>query len=199
MSLASWDERYRAQPQLWGRDPNATVAAELGSLPRGRALDVGAGDGRHALWLAELGWQVVAVDGSRVAIDQLRAAAVRRGVEVVADVADVTTDELPHGPFDLVLLAYLQLPRAELGEVHRRAAAAVGPGGTLLVLGHDRSNLADGVGGPQDPDVLLTVDEVVGDLVGTGLTIERAEVVTRTVATEEGERHALDTLVRAHR
>ena len=73
------------------------------------------------------------------------------------------------------------------------------PGGTLLVVGHDTTNLTGGHGGPQDPDVLFSPDDVAADLAGSGLVVDRAERVHRTVDTADGERVAIDALVRAQR
>lgn len=198
MTLPDWDQRYRDRPAMWGREPNATIVAELTDLPPGRALDLGAGDGRHARWLAARGHRVVAVDGSQVAVDQLRAAAAAEGLDIDARVADLTDPHAwPDGPFDVVLLAYLHLPRAQLAAVHRLAAARLAPRGTLLLVGHDRTNLTDGTGGPPDPDVLTDPDEVRDDLRAAGLRTVTARRIRRPVATEDGTVDAIDTLVRA--
>ena len=90
-----------------------------------------------------------------------------------------------------------QRAAASLARVFRAAAAAVAPGGTLLVIGHDRDNITRGHGGPQDPGLLYTPAEVTAEL--DGLTVQRAEQVMRPVRTPEGERTAIDTLVRAER
>ncbi len=110
--------------------------------------------------------------------------------------ADATTFR-PEQPVDLALLCYLHLAPAEWAAALGHAAAALAPGGTLLVVAHDRSNIADGVGGPQDPGVLVTAPEVAADLAAAGLLIERAEAVHRPVA--GADRPAIDTLVRARR
>ena len=94
---------------------------------------------------------------------------------------------------------YLQVPAAERTPILQTAATAVAPGGTFLLVGHDASNIAEGYGGPHDPAVLYTAEDVTRDLQGTGLRIERAERVERPVRTPEGERIALDALVRASR
>lgn len=96
-----------------------------------------------------------------------------------------------------MLVFYLQLPAAQRRTIVRAAADAVAPGGTLLLVAHDRSNLKHGHGGPQQPAVLYTGEDVVADLDGSGLEIERAERVERPVQTPDGERIALDALVRA--
>jgi hypothetical protein len=85
----------------------------------------------------------------------------------------------PNRSFDGVLVAYLHLPAPGRAAVLARAATALAPGGTLLVVGHDRSNLTGGVGGPQDPHLLYTMDEIVAWL--RGLDIRRAGTVLRPV------------------
>lgn len=199
MDAKGWDERYAGRELLWSGEPNRFVAEELAGATPGTALDLGAGEGRNAVWLAQQGWAVTAVDFSHVAIDKARELADDLGVEIDAIVADVTAIEIEDGDFDLVLLAYLHLPRAALAEVHAEAARALAPGGMLLIVGHDRANLTRGVGGPQDPDVLLAVDEVRADLAGCDVVVERAEQVTREVDTEDGPGTAIDALVRARR
>lgn len=199
MDARDWDERYGATDLVWSADPNRFVVEETADLRPGRALDLAAGEGRNAIWLAGQGWQVTAVDFSPVGVDKGRRLADAAGVEVAWLVADATTWEPPAQGFDLVLVAYLQLPPDGRRAAHRRAAEAVAPGGTLLIVGHDRDNLERGYAGPPDPEVLLDVDGVVADLEGTGLTIVAAGQVERPVDTDEGTRIAIDCLVRATR
>jgi SAM-dependent methyltransferase len=196
MTSADWDARYAARQLVWGREANRFVQAELSSLPPGRALDLASGEGRNAVWLAARGWDVVALDFSAVATERARALAVEAGVDVDARCADVLETELPPDGFDLVLIAYLQLHRAQRLAVVRRAGGALRPGGTFLLVAHDLRNLREGYGGPSSEELLWTVEDVLIGL-GDELEIERAEVVEREV--EGAERPALDTLVRARR
>jgi SAM-dependent methyltransferase len=165
----------------------------------GRALDLACGEGRHAIWLAGLFWEVRAVDFSDVAIAKGRQLAERHAVQVAFEVADLNEYVPEPESADLAIVFYLQLPAAERTAILRKAAAAVAPGGTFLLVAHDSSNLEHGHGGPQSPTVLYTAEDVVADLDGTGLEIERAEAVERPVETPEGERVAIDALVRASR
>jgi SAM-dependent methyltransferase len=190
-----WDARYAVAP-VWSQGPNAVVAELLGPLPPGRAVDLGAGEGRHALWLAERGWQVIAVDFSGTGLARGRALADERGLDVTWEVADVTGWE-PADPVDLVLVAYLQLPERVLVGILRRAASWLVPGGHLLVLGHDRANLERGHGGPQDPDVLHTAQILAA--AAERLEVLDLEQVERPVTTDEGPRTAVDTLLLARR
>jgi SAM-dependent methyltransferase len=197
MDRTAWDARYAATDTLWTFEPSRFLAAEAAPLPPGRALDAACGEGRNALWLAERGWRVTAVDFSRVALERGRAVAAERGLEVAWVEADVVEWEPPRDAFDLVALVYLHLPAEPFRGVLRRAAAALAEGGVLVVVGHDPTNVAEGYGGPQDPAILASPEEVTAAL--EGLAIERAERVRRPVATAEGERVAIDALVRAVR
>ncbi len=192
-----WDARYAQKELLWSAEPNRLCAAEVGRLPPRRALDLACGEGRNAIWLAERGWRVTGVDFSEVAIAKARALAESRGAEVEWIVADVLDHEPEPCAFDLVAVLYLQLPRDEMLHAVRTAAGAVAPGGTLVVLGHDTTNLTRGHGGPKDASVLYTADDLVpalGDLV-----VERAEAVERTVPLTDGEAVAIDAFLRARR
>lgn len=201
MDAAAWDARYAGAELVWGSEPNRFVAAELEALPPGRALDVACGEGRNTIWLATRGWQVTGVDFSVAAVDRARRLAADAGVEGRTEfvVGDVITGPLPSGGFDVVVVAYLQLPAGDRRAALRHAAEALAPGGTLLVVAHDTTNLTDGVGGPPDPAVLYTADDVLADLDGLPLVVDKAERVTRAVQTSDGERHAVDALVRVRR
>ena len=193
MDSSEWDERYAGTELVWTAEPNRFVVEELQALPPGRALDVGAGEGRNAIWLAHRGWQVTAVDFSAVGLEKGRRLAESSHVVVDWVHADLREYQPDESAFDLVLVAYLQLREADLDGVLRRAAAALAPGGVLLVVGHDVTNLTEGTGGPPDPAVLYTPESIVRPL--TELTVLRAERVRRPTGVGE----AVDTLVRAVR
>lgn len=198
MDREDWDLRYAGEELLWRAEPNRFLVEATADLHPGSVLDVACGEGRNAIWLAQHGWRATAVDFSAVALAKARRLAATRGVEVDWVEADVRTWS-PRGSFDLVVLLYLQLPSSERRAVYRAFAEAVGPGGHLLVVGHDTENLTAGIGGPQDPDVLFTAEDVATSIEGSGLVVERAEQVRRPVATDDGDVDALDALVRAVR
>ena len=176
MDAAAWDERYAATALVWSAGPNQFVESELASLPPGRALDLACGEGRNARWLAEQGWQVTALDWSSVAVEKGR-----RTTEAVDwQVGDALTAPLP-ADLDLVVLAYFQVVADARRTTVRRSFDALAPGGTLLVVAHDSSNLTEGTGGPQDPGVLYTATDVLDDLAGVELDVVRAERVARHV------------------
>lgn len=197
MSKQTWDERYGTDELIWKAEPNRFLVEELDALAPGRALDVACGEGRNALWLAAKGWQVTAVDFSEPALAKGRRIASERGLEVEFVEADVVDWLPPAGLFDAVVLMYLHLRSPERRQVLSHAQTALAPGGILLVVGHDISNLTQGTGGPQEAAVLYAPSDIATDL--GGLRIEKAERVTRLVETEAGQRTAIDTLVRALR
>jgi SAM-dependent methyltransferase len=173
-----WDSLYAGPDRVWSAAPNAWVARTIGAWFTGRALDLGAGEGRHSVWLAALGWQVTAVDFSGTGIERGRSGAAEVGVEVDWVVADVRAWEPPAGAtFDLVLVAYLHLA----DDVLARARDWLAPGGALVVVGHALRNLTEGVGGPSEARLLHT--EAGYRAAAEGLVVEQlGEVVRRLPA-----------------
>lgn len=205
MDASDWNARYDTAELIWKGDPNQFLPGEVEGLPVGTALDLACGEGRNAVWLATRGWEVTGVDFSEVGLSKARSLAADNGVSGTWITADVTTWSPPASGFDLVIVFYLQLPAGELAGALRTAVAAMAAGGTLLLVAHDLLNLSEGVGGPQDAGVLTTAESVVDALaaaeleLGAELVIERAGRIDRVVATADGDRTAIDTIVRARR
>ena len=193
-----WNRRWAGEERVHASTaPSRFLVAEVADLRPGTALDVACGAGRNAVWLAEQGWRVTGVDFSGVALRMARAFAAERRVDVEWVEADVIAWAPPAPGYDLVCVFYLQLPARERSTALARAADAVRPGGTLLVVGHDLLNLTEGWGGPTQPDVLFTPDDVVAEI--GDLRIEKAQRVRRTVTDPGASREAIDALVRATR
>lgn len=169
---AFWDLRYRERP--WPTDPDELVAQTLGDRTAGRALDLGCGTGRHAIWLAHRGWTVTGVDVSAVGLATAAERAAREDVPLHLVQSDILGFATPSQGFDLVLLANIHPSPGERRAVLDKAAEAVAPGGHLLLVGHHVDNL--GRSGPPDPDWLYTVERV-RDAIPAGLTVERLERV----------------------
>jgi SAM-dependent methyltransferase len=201
MDAHAWNERYAGQEPVWSLTPNMFVERELSSLGPGTAVDLAAGEGRNAIWLARRGWRVTAVDFAQAGLDRGRALAEDLPIEWVC--ADATTWTSPV-PVGLVLVAYLQLP-----PLQRRAAVVAAwrnleLGGTFFWVGHDSTNLTEGTGGPSDPDVLMTAEDVLADLdaASAAYGLVHAGRVARPVGEgHQGEepRTAWDCLVRVVR
>ena len=201
MDASGWDDRYAATELVWSAGPNRFVEQALADLPPGRAVDLASGEGRNAIWLARRGWQVTAVDFSQVGLDKGRRLAGDTPVEWVR--ADATTWTAPE-PVDLVVIAYLQLPAGERAAAVRNGFGCLAAGGTFFRVAHDSTNLTEGTGGPQDPGVLGTADDVLADLEGCPFDVVRAERVSREVTADDGHggeerRTAYDALVHLRR
>ena len=185
-----WDQRYASTDRVWSATPNAEVERIVGSWPPGVALDLGAGEGRHAVWLASKRWRVTAVDFSAVGLAKGEREAAARGLKVDWVVADARSWHPPsHTAHDLVLVAYLHLP----ADVVSRATSWLAPGGALVVVGHALRNLTDGVGGPSDPALLHTPEQLRA--AAAGLEVERCEEMVRPTA--DGD--AIDAVLVARR
>lgn len=200
MKASDWDERYAARDLVWSAEPNRFVAEIVGPMTPGHALDVAAGEGRNAIWMAEQGWTVVGADYSAVAVDRMRSLAADRlgeGFERLTPLVADATQAAPGGPaaYDLVLLCYLQLPADEWRRALREAVEATRPGGHVVVVGHAGRNLAEGWGGPSDRSVLYDPEEVLERADGLPVTVEQSGIRERPVETDEGEQVALDTVV----
>ncbi len=202
---ADWDRRY-AGGGLWSGNPNGALVDQVGSLAPGRALDVGAGEGGDAVWLAEQGWTVTANDISRRALERVAAEAQRRGLHVVCQRADANA---PHafgaGAFDLVSAQYASIPRTPDRRGIHNLLEAVAPGGTLLVVSHDlepmRAPVDSGAHSrPFDPDAYVHVDEVAAALAGApGWEIEVHETRPRPPGAASAAIHVNDIVLRARR
>ncbi len=195
----SWEERYRTAPALWSGRANPQLVAEAAGLPPGRALDAGSGEGGDALWLAGRGWQVSAVDFSTVALARAAAQAERLGPEVAGRVdwvhADLTRWTPPTAAFDLVSAQYLHLPASDRDPVLARLAAAVAPGGSLLVVGHRPSELHTGM-----PEMFFSAQQVAATLDPEAWDVVVCEDRPRTAAGPAGhELPVTDTVLLARR
>lgn len=192
MDADAWDERYRASERMWSVGPNGFVEDRLADREPGVGLDLASGEGRNAIWLASKGWDMTAVDFSSVALE--------RGSEQSDDVEFVVADVFawePEGTFDLVLIAYLHVEAEPLAELVERAIGWLRPGGELFMIGHDISNLDEGIGGPQIPEILWDLDlmlEWLGDL-----KLIEGGIVERPVEVDGDIEYARDTLIRARR
>ena len=199
MDATFWDQRYGGSEFVWTTEPNRFVAEVAVQLEPGRALDLACGEGRNAVWLATQGWDVTGVDFSQVGLDKAAILADVNGVTCTWRQADLSDWE-PDAQWDFVFVAYLQVHDAVRRHAIGAAARAVAPGGTLFVVGHDRRNLTEGVGGPQDPSVLYTPADLEDDVAASGanaLMVTRAEIVYRPVVADDGERSAIDCVLRA--
>jgi len=180
-SAGFWDHRYGATTRVWSGNPNVQLVATVSDLKPGTALDVGSGEGADAIWLAQRGWQVTAVDISQVALDRAAEEASRAGVDGIRwRVGDLLDWDPAPEQFDLVSAQFIHLPGEARAALHRRLAAAVRPGGTLLIVGHHPSIRETTFGGPHRHhrlDLFYTGEDIAA-------TLDPAEWRVETAAAE---------------
>lgn len=200
-----WDHRYSGD-QVWSGHPNGTFAHEVAQLSPGRALDVGAGEGGDALWLAEHGWHVTASDISQRALDRIAAAARERGASITYQHTDANAHDAFGGEqFDLVSAQYASIPRTPDDRAIRQLLDAVAPGGILLVVSHDLTPLRaprdPATEGPAfDPDAYVGADAIAVALDDEpGWTVEIHETRPRPAGAISESHHVDDTVLRARR
>ncbi len=163
-----WDERYGASQQIWSGNPNQRLVEQVSDLTPGVALEVGCGEGADAIWLAARGWQVLAVDVSPVVLERAARQAATEGVEIAARVewqqADITTWGPAPRQFDLITSHFIHTPTDVRTSLNRRLAAAVRPGGSLLIVGHHPMDMGTSMRRPNLPDFFFTAEEVAATL-----------------------------------
>jgi len=190
-----WNQRYEAVQALWSRQPNAFLVELADTLPRGRALDLGAGEGRNAIWLAQRGWRVTALDISGVALARAAERAAREGVELDCVEADWREYWPAPSSFDLTVISFMHPQPDERASMFASAGEALVPGGHLFVVG---VGLIDhGRRGPPDPQRLHTVPRLRGALGGFDLL--RCEAVAYEVEREQGRQRVHDVVAIAQR
>lgn len=199
---ATWDARYAESDRIWSGRPNPRLVEQVTGVAPGTALDVGAGEGADAVWLATQGWQVTAMDISEVALARAAAHAADAGVadRVTTLHHDVLGEDPLPGDFDLVSAQYLHPPTDRFAEIMSRLGDAVRTGGLLLVVGHHPDDVTSGVrSGHGHPELLFTPDRVVTALPADAWDVRVAESQTRTVDGPDGPVTVTDTVVLAAR
>jgi len=202
-----WDDRYGSaggSGRLWSGQPNTQLVAQASGLAPGTALDAGCGEGADAIWLARRGWTVTAVDVSAVALERAAAAAAAAGDDLARRISWQRVDLLSWDPgpdrFDLVSAQYMYLPEPALAAMQRRLAAAVRPGGTLLVVGHHADDLHANVGRVGQADMFWAAEDIAASLEEGRWEITVAETADRSAVDLDGQPVTVrDTVLRATR
>ncbi|MBK5937554.1 SAM-dependent methyltransferase [Halorhodospira halophila] len=182
-----WDERY-ADPDeyAYGTQPNTFFASEAWRIPDGPVLFLAEGEGRNAIWLAERGHAVTAVDGSAVGLEKARRLAAERGVEIETVHADLANYPIEPGAWAGIVSIFGHLPPDIRREVHRRAASGLRPGGLFLLEAYTPRQLAYGTGGPPTAEMMMDLAGLRAELPGLELLV--GQEIERRV--EEGRYHS---------
>lgn len=184
---AMWDERYSDAFASYGTSPNDFVAARATDIPAGPVLVIAAGEGRDAVFLAERGHAVHAVDLSAVGLANAVALAEERGVRITTEVADLATYDFGEQRWSGIVAIWAHVPPSVRTDMHRRCVASLAPGGVYIGEAYAPAHLGrPGVGGPPDVALLMTPDGMREEL--AGLEFLWCKEVERDVA--EGRYHS---------
>ena len=187
MSSQFWDERYAADELVYGSAPNDFLAQQAHGFPKtGGALDIGAGEGRNALFLASLGLDVLAVDQSAVGMQKAQRLARERGVSLRTQAADLNDFQAEPNSFDVIISIFVHLPAALRAKVHKNVITWLKPGGVFVLEAYAPEQLHRDTGGPKDPLLLAPLQTLLTEL--SGLTIEHQAALVRNVG--EGRFHS---------
>jgi SAM-dependent methyltransferase len=197
MNCEEWNERWLSPEWVAGTDPHVLLVNEVDALPPGTALDLGCGNGRDSVWLAERGWAVTGVDFSDVALDKARTLAQERGASVAWVQADLLTYAAPPHAFDLVVIMYLHFPPRERQRLLRMASSAVRPGGSLVMVGYHRDHRGLRWPNMRDRTRLLSPRAIASEL--PDLRIVKAARVSSEEWSPAGMRPTVEVVVHAER
>jgi len=186
-----WNERYAEELFAYGEAPNDFLASVAGRLPPERTLEIGCGQGRNAVFLAQRGMLVTAVDSAGVGLDRGRELAARRHVDVEWILHDLATFDPGHGCWEVIVAIFVHLPADLRRVVHARLVEALAPGGFLVLEAYTPDQLARGTGGPPVASMLMSLDDLRDEFVG--LDFVHAEELIRPVT--EGAYHTGDAAV----
>jgi SAM-dependent methyltransferase len=180
-----WDERYSEPGFAYGTAPNEFIASAADRIPKGRILSLAEGEGRNAVYLASLGYEVTGVDGSEVGLRKAQELAAERGVTIRTIHADLSEFRIEPEQWDGIIACYCHLPSTIRIPLHQAAVRGLKTGGVFVLEAFSKEQLSYGTGGPQSPDMLMDVDDLKQEL--AGLEFIHAVQVERDV--REGSRH----------
>ena len=186
MSSTFWDERYAGDDLAYGEAPNDFLLSMADRFPSfGQALDIGAGEGRNALFVATRGFDVLAVDQSEVGMQKAQRLAQQRGLKLRTRAVDLQEFDAKPGSFDVITSIFVHLPATLRAAIHKRLAAWLKPGGIFLLEAYAPDQIERETGGPKDPSLLASLEVILGEL--GGLQIEHQAALVRNVS--EGRLH----------
>ncbi|WP_020677548.1 SAM-dependent methyltransferase [Geopsychrobacter electrodiphilus] len=180
-----WDERYQAEEFVYGTEPNAFLREAGSQLTPGRVLCLAEGEGRNAVFLAEQGHTVTAVDASAVGLKKAQRLAIERGVQIRTEVADLSVYKIEEEGWDTIVSIFCHLPKVIRTTLHKNISKGLTPGGLFILEAYTPAQLAFGTGGPPVKELMLTLTELRQDL--ADLDLEHALETERDVI--EGSLH----------
>ena len=181
----NWDERYSEPGFAYGTAPNEFLVSVADRIPKGTILSLAEGEGRNAVYLAALGYEVTGVDGSEVGLRKAAELAIERGVAITTIQADLSTFEIGAEQWDGIIACYCHVPSAIRIPLHQAAVRGLKHGGAFVLEAFSKEQLAYNTGGPQSPDMLMSLDDLKREL--SGLEFIHTVQLVRDV--REGSRH----------
>lgn len=180
-----WNERYAEAGFAYGEAPNDFLAEAAPEIPKGPVLCLAEGEGRNAVFLAQRGHAVVAVDQSSVGLEKARKLASDRGVEIETQVADLADYAIEPNSYAGIVSIWAHTPPALRRALHRKCVDGLQPGGVMLLEAYTPEQLSLGTGGPPNPAVCMTADALREELAG----LEFTTLVERQREVAEGKYH----------
>jgi SAM-dependent methyltransferase len=181
-----WDGRYSDAEYVYGTAPNEFLAVVADRIPnKGKVLSLAEGEGRNAVYLAELGCKVLAVDASAVGLGKAQRLAEERGVTIETRVADLAGFHIEPNAWDAIVSIFCHLPSGIRGSLHRKVVAGLRPGGVFVLEAYTPAQLKLKTGGPPTADMLMTLTALRSEL--QGLHFTHAREIERDVI--EGKFH----------
>jgi SAM-dependent methyltransferase len=186
-----WEARYGSPDYHYGTEPNDFLAAEAHRIPHGDVLCLAEGEGRNATWLASRGYSVASVDLTESGTAKTLRLAADRGVQVAAVTADLAHHDLGVECWDGIVSIFAHMPPAVRTDLHRRVVAALRPGGVFLLEAYTPDQIGRGTGGPNVPEMTMTLDLLRAELSG----LEELHGVEFVRSVVEGPGHTGDGAV----
>lgn len=180
-----WDERYSSEEYVYGKDPNEFLANTADKIPKGKVLCIAEGEGRNAVFLAERGYDVVAVDSSAVGLEKARKLAQERGVSIETMVCDLADFEIQPESWDGIVSIFAHVPQQVRKQLHRKIVNGLRSGGTLILEAYRPDQLKYKTGGPPTAEFMMTLPDLEQEL--KGLDFEYGVELDRDVV--EGKFH----------
>lgn len=185
MGQPTWDERYHGAQYVYGTEPNDFLLSQVGQLPHGRILCLAEGEGRNAVFLAEQGFTVTAVDQSAVGLAKAESLAAQRGVSIETIVADLADFSIAPQSWDGIVSIFAHTPPPVRHHIHSEVVRGLKPGGVFLLEAYRPEQLQYKTGGPPVAEMMMSLESLRAEL--PGLEFESAAETVREV--REGTLH----------
>ena len=180
-----WNEKFANTEYAYGTEPNDFLVSAVTKLKRCATLSLAEGEGRNAVWLAQQGFTVSAIEQSEKGVGKTLRLALQRGVIVMAERGELETFHIHPNSWDLVVSIFAHTPQELRRKLHRQVVAGLKPGGVFVLEAYTPAQIANNTGGPKDASLMPTAELLRSEL--AGLVFDRIEEVERDVV--EGSLH----------